>query len=358
MPGCNIYVWLFLFAAFAIDLLAVTVQTGLYNRVELTGEKLDQQTVDSLKEVEWTNLNKSCLCLRFCKQNSSEIVYRKCCGKAHFYLNNNSLILENVTAQVEGVFKETIVTNNSATKSFIFVLNILYPLNATGIVVSWSYNNTSVSLTCKVSGTYTDIMWMREDSPIQRDNRHSFSNQTLHISNITNLDYGQYSCVATNSYEKSETQIYIISEECSTNGENTTFYQEHDANSNRHQAIQIFLWSGLALGILGLCISVFYGINKYRHSQVHRQDTKQDGNTRGHRREDDRTTEEDVDIDLGIYQTSLSHERPIRTQQQQKTLRILDILRLDQQSEKKLFWIAAAQMNSPHRVLTLRRNNS
>ncbi|KAI7793816.1 putative HEPACAM family member 2-like, partial [Triplophysa rosa] len=185
---------------------------------------------------------------------------------------------------------------------WLFLFAAFDPLNATGIVVSWSYNNTSVSLTCKVSGTYTDIMWMREDSPIQRDNRHSFSNQTLHISNITNLDYGQYSCVATNSYEKSETQIYIISEECSTNGENTTFYQEHDANSNRHQAIQIFLWSGLALGILGLCISVFYGINKYRHSQVHRQDTKQDGNTRGHRREDDRTTEEDVDIDLGIYQ--------------------------------------------------------
>ncbi|XP_056592930.1 uncharacterized protein LOC130411933 [Triplophysa dalaica] len=289
MPGCNIYVWLFLFAAFARDLLAVTVQTGLYNRVELRGEKLGQQTVDSLKEVEWThlkNLNKTCLCLKFLKQNSSQIVYSQCCGKAHFDLNNNSLILENVTAQVEGVFKETIITNNSSTKSFIFVLNILHPLDATGIVVSWSVNNTSVSLTCKVSGTHTNIMWKREDSPIQRDNRHSFSenNQTLHISNITSSDDGKYSCVATNSIGKSETQTYITSEEVFTYGENTTFSQKHDANSKQNQA---FLWSGLALGVLGLCIILFYGIYKYRKS---------------HRTENNRTTEEDVDISLGIYQ--------------------------------------------------------
>ncbi|KAA0704036.1 hypothetical protein E1301_Tti000320 [Triplophysa tibetana] len=221
MPGCNIYVWLFLFAASARDLFAVTVQTGLYNRVELRGENLGQQTVDSLKEVEWTllnNLNKTCLCLKFLKQNSSEIVYSQCCGKAHFYLNNNSLMLENVTSQVEGEFKETIISNNSSTKGFIFVLNILHPLNATGIVVSWSFNNTSVSLTCKVSGTHTDIMWKREDSPILRDNRHSFSenNQTLHISNITRSDDGKYSCVATNSIGKSETQTYITSEEVFT----------------------------------------------------------------------------------------------------------------------------------------------
>ncbi|XP_056593141.1 neural cell adhesion molecule 1-like [Triplophysa dalaica] len=146
-------------------------------------------------------------------------------------------------------------------------------------------------------------MWKREDSPIQRDNRHSFSenNQTLHISHITSSDDGKYSCVATNSIGKSETQTHITSEEVFTYGENTTFYQEHDANSKQHQAIQTLLWRGLAfIGILGLCVIVFYGINKYCHSQVHRG--KQDRNTRGHRRVNNRTTEEDVDISLGIYQ--------------------------------------------------------
>lgn len=287
MPGCYIYVWLFLFVAFARDALGVTVQMGLYNRVELKGENLDQQTIDSLKEVEWTrqfNLNKSCLCLKFLKQNGSEKAYSKCCGNAHFYLNSNSLVLENVTAQDEVVFKETIITKNGTTKILNFTLNIICPPEAIGIVVSWRCNNTSVSFTCEVNGTFTDIMWKREDSPILKDNRHSFSetNQTLHISNITSSDYGTYSCVATNSYRKSETQTYITNEEYSTHCENST------PDNSKHEIMQIALSSGLTIGISGLCIILFYGIKTCSHS---------------HRGEDGRTTEEgDVDTDLAIYQ--------------------------------------------------------
>ncbi len=97
------------------------VKTGLYSRVEITGEKLHN---DSLKSVEWTKLHGSvtCLCL---KQNSTfKVSLSQCCGTAHFYLNNNTLILENVTAQDEGVFKETIVLINGSTKTLHYTLII------------------------------------------------------------------------------------------------------------------------------------------------------------------------------------------------------------------------------------------
>ncbi len=98
------------------------VKTGLYSRVEITGEKLH---IDSLwKSVEWTKLHGSVMCLCL-KQNSTfKVSFSQCCGTAHFYLNNNTLILENVTAQDEGVFKETIVLINGTTKSLHYTLII------------------------------------------------------------------------------------------------------------------------------------------------------------------------------------------------------------------------------------------
>ncbi len=99
------------------------VKTGLYSRVELTGEELDQH-IDSLKSVEWTKRNRSVTCL-CCKKNSTfNASFSNCCGTAHFYLNNNTLILENVTAQDEGVFKETIVLINGTIKLLNFTLII------------------------------------------------------------------------------------------------------------------------------------------------------------------------------------------------------------------------------------------
>lgn len=50
--------------------------------------------------------------------------------------------------------------------------------------------------------------------------------------------------------------------------ENTTLYPELGANSQR-QTMQILLLSGVTfIGILGLCIIGFCGINKYRHSKI------------------------------------------------------------------------------------------
>nr|XP_055064266.1 contactin-3-like isoform X2 [Misgurnus anguillicaudatus] len=222
MPGsCYYYVWLFLFDIFTRETLGVTVQTGLYSRVELTGENLDHHT--NLESVEWTNPKKSCLCLRFVKKSSNTTNYSPCCGKAHFYLNNNTLILENVTAQDEGVFMETIVNESGVTKTLNITLYIVYPPNAREIVVTWT-TNTSVSLTCEVTATFTHIMWKREDSPILEDNRHSLSenNQTLNISNMTRSDDGKYSCVATNAYGKSETHTKVTCEKCCMHRENPT----------------------------------------------------------------------------------------------------------------------------------------
>ncbi|XP_051542263.1 uncharacterized protein LOC127433927 isoform X2 [Myxocyprinus asiaticus] len=300
MPGHYINGWLSLFAVFASEMLGVTVKTGLYSRVELTGEKLDQQTADSLQSVEWTKLNRSsqCLCLIFQKYNGTKI-YSRCCRQANFYLINNSLILENVTAQDEGVYMETIVTGNRITKSLNFTLHILNPISVSEIMVSWT-SNTSVTLRCEVTGLFLHLKWMKEGVSILEDYRHSTSerNQTLHITNITSSDYGTYSCLVTNSNGESEKQTYIT-------GENPALSQENGTNATSVRLKnQIVLSIGLTLiGVLGLCV-IFSVIYKYHHDvsgHCHRKTP--DSKTRGHRGENGRTAEEgDEDIDLGIYQ--------------------------------------------------------
>ncbi|ROL54314.1 Hemicentin-1 [Anabarilius grahami] len=242
----------------AEDIPEVKVETGLYSRVELTGNKLLQDTVES---VEWTKLklNQSQLCLKFFNNvTSSTKCYSDCCGKTHFYLNNNTLILENVTAQDEGVFKETIIKRNRTKKFHNFKLIIQYPPNATEIVLSQT-SSTSVTLKCEVSGSFLLLMWKRERVPILEKNRYSFSerNQTLHIRNITSSDYGMYSCIVSNAYGESEQHINIT-------GENSTVNQGN-GTSGQTQSGQILLSSGLTLmGVVGLCI-MFYGLYKYHH---------------------------------------------------------------------------------------------
>ncbi|XP_067255378.1 leucine-rich repeats and immunoglobulin-like domains protein 2 isoform X1 [Chanodichthys erythropterus] len=281
MPGCYIHVWLFLFAVFAEEMIEVKVETGLYSRVELTGMSLPQDTVDS---VEWTKLkrNGSQVCLIFVNSGTSSIkCYSDCCGKTHFYLNNNTLILENVTAQDEGVFKETVIRRNGTKKIQTFKLIIQYPPTATEIVLSWT-SSTSVTLKCEVSGSFLHLMWKRERVPILEKHRYSFSerNQTLHIRNITSSDYGTYSCVVSNAYGESEQHIYITDENSTVNQGNGTSVQT--------QSGQKLLSSGLTLmGVVGLCI-MFYGLYKYHHRQ---------------RAENGRTTDEgDADYTIVIYQ--------------------------------------------------------
>ncbi|XP_016349069.1 uncharacterized protein LOC107693972 [Sinocyclocheilus anshuiensis] len=281
MHGCFIHIWLFFFAVFVREIKVKEVKTGLYNRVELTGEELDQNIADSLKSVEWTKRKGSITCLCITKTNIFNASYSQCCGTAHFYLNNNTLILERVTARDEGVFIETIVTGNGTTKCLNFTLIIQYPPNATEIVVSWT-SSTSVALKCEVSGLFLHLMWKREGVPILEKHRHSFSerNQTLHISNITSSEYGTYSCIASNAYGESEKHTYITSGNSTVNQGNGT--------RDKTQFDQTVLSSGLTLtGVLGLCI-VFYCLYKYHHRQ---------------RAENGRTTDEGgAANDLGIYQ--------------------------------------------------------
>ncbi|KAK7120608.1 hypothetical protein R3I94_020558 [Phoxinus phoxinus] len=269
-----------------IDLTAekiIEVKTGLYRRIELPGMPLYQK--ETVKSVDWTKLNKAQLCIKYV--NNTPKCYSDCCGKAQFYFNNNTLILENVTAQDEGVFMETIVRKNGSTKSQNFTLIIQYPPNATEVVVSQT-SSTSVTLKCEVSGSFLHLMWKRERVPILETHRHSFSdrNQTLHISNITSSDYGTYSCIVSNAYGESEKHINITDVNSTVN----------QGNGSETQSGLILLSSGFTLlGILGFTLMgifgftlMFYGLYKYHHRQ---------------RVENGRTTDEgDADNVLGIYQ--------------------------------------------------------
>ncbi|XDV54327.1 hypothetical protein PO909_022632 [Leuciscus waleckii] len=256
MPGCYIYVWLFLFAVFAEEILEV--KTGLYSRVELTGMSLNQNETES---VSWTKLklNRTQLCINYVNNGTGSKCYSDCCRKARFYLNQNTLILENVTAQDEGIFMETIVRRNGTIKSQNFTLIIQYPPNATEIVVSQT-SSTSLTLKCEVSGSFLQLMWKKERVPILEKHRHSFSdrNQTLHISNISSSDYGTYSCIVSNAYGESEQHINIIDKNSTVN--------QGNGYSGKTQTGQILLSSGFT--VMGVFVlSMFYGLYKYHHRQ-------------------------------------------------------------------------------------------
>ncbi|XP_056323375.1 hemicentin-1 isoform X3 [Danio aesculapii] len=230
MTGFCIDVWLILFAVSA-RITEVKLETmlkrGLYSRVELTGETLAQQYTDSLSSVEWTKTNNSSTCLCFKKHSNNDTHYRQCCGKAHFYISNNSLILENVTKQDEGFYMETIVIKDKPTEHQNFTLLIDYPPKATEIQVSWS-SSTSVSLACNVTGSFLHLMWKKEGVSIVEDERHSFSNrnQTLHISNISSSDNSTYSCIVSNEYGQSEKH------RCITRQRGQTTTDEGDADND------------------------------------------------------------------------------------------------------------------------------
>lgn len=103
----------------------IEVKTGLYGRAEFIGMSLHQK--ETVESVTWTKLklNRTQLCIRYVNNSTNGTrCYSDCCRKAHFYLNNNTLILENVTAQDEGVFMETIVRRNGTTKYQNFTLII------------------------------------------------------------------------------------------------------------------------------------------------------------------------------------------------------------------------------------------
>lgn len=108
-----------------VDLTAeeiLEVKTGLYSRVELGMPLHHKETVES---VAWTKLKRTQLCIQYVNNGTNGTkCYSDCCRKAHFYFNNNTLILKNVTAQDEGVFMETIVRRNGTTKSQNFTLII------------------------------------------------------------------------------------------------------------------------------------------------------------------------------------------------------------------------------------------
>lgn len=111
-----------------VDLTAeeiLEVNTGLYNRVQLTGMSLHQK--ETVESVAWTKLklNRMQTCIIYVNNGTNGTkCYSDCCIKANFYFNNNTLILENVTAQDEGIFMETIVRRNGTTKSQNFTLVI------------------------------------------------------------------------------------------------------------------------------------------------------------------------------------------------------------------------------------------
>ncbi|XP_056323374.1 uncharacterized protein LOC130236651 isoform X2 [Danio aesculapii] len=264
------------------------LKRGLYSRVELTGETLAQQYTDSLSSVEWTKTNNSSTCLCFKKHSNNDTHYRQCCGKAHFYISNNSLILENVTKQDEGFYMETIVIKDKPTEHQNFTLLIDYPPKATEIQVSWS-SSTSVSLACNVTGSFLHLMWKKEGVSIVEDERHSFSNrnQTLHISNISSSDNSTYSCIVSNEYGQSEKH------RCITNGNSTVNHE--NASSDKKQMVQIVITSGLTfLGVLGLGV-IFYFLYKHHH--------RQRGQTT--------TDEGDADNDTAIYQEVADNEKVI-----------------------------------------------
>ncbi|MGH0162544.1 UNVERIFIED_CONTAM: hypothetical protein FKN15_068672 [Acipenser sinensis] len=135
--------------------------------------------------------------------------------RAQYYSHNNTLVLNNVNEEDEGVYEVTQECVDSAISTRMIRLSLMSPLSEPLITVS--IRNTShsmlLTLSCKVTeGTQPSYWWLKDGKPLPQDGRHFEQNSSLEVRNMTELDCVTYTCVSRNRLGSREAQRSITGE--------------------------------------------------------------------------------------------------------------------------------------------------
>ncbi|KAK6469231.1 junctional adhesion molecule C-like [Huso huso] len=173
--------------------------------------------------------------------------------RAHYYSHNNTLVLNNVTEEDEGVYEVTQECGaDSAISTRMIRLSLMSPLSEPLITVSIRNTSHSVLLTlhCEVTeGTQPSYWWLKDGKPLPQDGRHFEQNSSLEVRNATERDCVTYTCVSRNRLGSREAQRDITANDspaCISPGSAGSF-----------TPAQILSIAAAVLCVAGLCIVVY-----------------------------------------------------------------------------------------------------
>ncbi|XP_058865865.1 hepatic and glial cell adhesion molecule-like isoform X2 [Acipenser ruthenus] len=175
--------------------------------------------------------------------------------RAHYYSHNNTLVLNNVTEEDEGVYEVTQECGADSTISRRMIrLSLMSPLSEPLITVS--VRNTShsmlLTLSCELTeGTQPSYWWLKDGKPLPQDGRHFVSeqNSSLEVRNATEQDCVTYTCVSQNRLGSREAQRDITANDspaCISPG-----------SAGSLTPAQILSIAAAVLCVAGLCIVVY-----------------------------------------------------------------------------------------------------
>ncbi|KAG9351527.1 hypothetical protein JZ751_022778 [Albula glossodonta] len=181
-------------------------------------------------------------------------------NRTHYYFQNNTLILEAITEEDEGVYEVSLLYKNTSVWNFKFHLSIVTPPSDPSIAVQVNDSQATLVLKCEVEkGTDVFFHWLKNGQPLLQDERHYLRerNSTLRVTNMTSADCVNYTCVVTNGLARREGLVQL-------NGSNVEMCYISTATSDLTLRVILSITAVVICG-LGLCV-VILCIN--RHYQV------------------------------------------------------------------------------------------
>ncbi|KAK1153471.1 hepatocyte cell adhesion molecule isoform X2 [Acipenser oxyrinchus oxyrinchus] len=172
--------------------------------------------------------------------------------RAQYYSHNNTLVLNNLTEEDEGVYEVTQECVDSAISTRMIRLSLMSPLSEPLINVSVSNTSHSVLLTlsCNVTeGMQPSYWWLKDGKPLPRDDRHFEQNSSLEVRNVTEQDCVTYTCVSQNRLGSREAQRSITA--------NDSHACISPGSADSLTSAQILSIAAAVLCAAGLCIIVY-----------------------------------------------------------------------------------------------------
>ncbi|KAJ8347615.1 hypothetical protein SKAU_G00262040 [Synaphobranchus kaupii] len=250
-------------------------------------------------EVEWRKHgDQHHLILKHQKSNST--FFGGYCNRTRYYFKNNTLILDSIIQDDEGVYEVSLVYKNNSEwsmKLHLFLIHMLFsivPPPDPSIKVDMNNSQAMLVLRCEVeSGIDLSYHWLKNGQPLPQDERHSLveGNSTLQVNNLTRADCVNYTCVAANDLDWSKGHIQLngsVMETCSVSAASALTLKTI-------LSIAVAAFCAFGVCVLILCIR--------RHQEIWqwlkgRNSNEQPANSRRGQR---RVTNEDDVIEYRVY---------------------------------------------------------
>ncbi|KAG7483587.1 hypothetical protein MATL_G00039970 [Megalops atlanticus] len=268
----------------------------LHKRAVLSAEYLHEDENNPVTKVEWRMLNKSKLILIQNVGNNSTC-FGEYHNRTHYYFNNNTIILDAIRKEDEGVYQVSMVHKNTSVISVNITLSLVaVPPSAPRITVSMNNSLMVLVLKCEAEeGTELSYHWLKSGQSLPEDERHSLreENTTLQVNNLSSTDCVNYTCVAASDLGRTEEHFHLTG--------NTTLTCSANSTANFLNLKVILSISAAVICTLGLCVVIWCTNKHYQEIQQWLRDMcskdRRTNSRRGQRRRTDEANVADLVYD-------------------------------------------------------------